>query len=122
MLHGGRGTIVALLLLTYETVSGASFAGQGPLKGPYLTGLSDSGVDVRFELASPASATVQVTRESPGIPPAPARTFESRQVASMHDVPAVGLESGVAYRYVVRSGSAVVGASPRRRSPAATRR
>ena len=109
MLHGGRGTIVALLLLTFETVSGRSFAGQGPLKGPYLTSLSDSGVDVRFELASPAPATVQVTRETPGIPPAPARTFESRRGASMHDVPAVGLEPGVAYRYVVRSGGAVVG-------------
>src|SRR5579864_6222813 len=30
------------------------------LKGPYLTGLSETGIDVRFELAAPASAHVEV--------------------------------------------------------------
>jgi hypothetical protein len=106
MLHGGRGTIAALVVMSW---SGHALAGRGPLKGPYLTGLSPDGVIVKFELAAPAAATVQVTRESPTTPPGAARTFESRDLAAMHEVPATGLEPGVAYRYVVRSGGVAVG-------------
>jgi hypothetical protein len=109
MLHARRGTIAALLLIACVTSSAQAFAGRGSLKGPYLTGLSDTGVVVRFELASPAAATVQVTRAAAGTPAAAARTFESRDVVSLHEVPAAGLEPGVAYSYVVRSGGKSVG-------------
>jgi len=108
MLHGGRGTIAALAVLAGSLLARGASAGRALLKGPYLTGLSSSGVVVRFELAVPAAATVQVTREGPEVP-AGLRTFESREVESMHEVPASGLEPGATYRYVVRSGGATVG-------------
>jgi len=106
MLHGGRGTIAALLVLVW---SGDAFGGRGPLKGPYLTGLSDDGVVVRFELAARAAASVQVVREAPGMQPGAARTFDSHDAASMHEVRASGLDPGVSYRYVVRSGGVSIG-------------
>ncbi len=105
MLHARRGIIAALSLLACATSYAHAFAGRGSLKGPYLTGLSDTGVVVRFELASPAAATVQVTRAAAGT----ARTLESRDVVSQHEVPAAGLEPGTAYSYVVRSGGKSVG-------------
>jgi calcineurin-like phosphoesterase family protein len=108
MLHVGRGTIVAFAVLTCAAHSGVALAGP-QVKGPYLTGLSDGGVVVKFELAAPAAAMLQVTREAPGVPAPVALKFESRQPASMHDIAATGLEPGAAYRYVVRSGGASVG-------------
>jgi len=109
MLHGGRATVTALLVATWMACAGDAFAGRPALKGPYLTGLSESGVVIRFELAAPAAATVQVTGDGPAVPPAVARVVESRAVASFHDVAVQGLEPGVTYRYSVRSGGAPVG-------------
>jgi predicted phosphodiesterase len=106
MLHGGRGTIAALVVLCW---SGHALAGRGLRKGPYLTGLSDEGVVVRFELPAPAAATVQVARDTTPSPLGSARTFESHELATMHEVPATGLESGAAYKYVVRSGGLTIG-------------
>jgi hypothetical protein len=106
MLHGGRGTIAALVVVCW---SGHALAGQGLRKGPYLTGLSDDGVVVRFELSAPAAATVQVAREKTPGAPGFARAFESHELTTMHDVPATGLQSGVVYKYVVRSGGLSVG-------------
>ncbi|MGO9832623.1 MAG: metallophosphoesterase family protein [Polyangiaceae bacterium] len=109
MLHGGTGMVAAFAVSTCVTYSVAALAGP-QIKGPYLTGLSDAGVVVKFELAAPAAATLQVTREVRGGQAAPsARKYESVQIASMHEVSATGLEPGTAYSYVLRSGGAPIG-------------
>src|SRR6202142_3153663 len=71
------------------------------LKGPYLTGLYDSGADVRFELDGPAAATVEVDR---GASDGGARTFEDRAKTTMHVLRATDLASATSYAYVVRVG------------------
>src|ERR1700722_13161024 len=76
-------------------------AAAGPLmaKGPYLTGLSAVGVEVRFELDAAAPATVEVSSAGGGSP----RTVADGS-AAMHVVRVTGLEPGQAYEYVVRAG------------------
>ncbi|MGH7297716.1 MAG: hypothetical protein ACRELB_22450, partial [Polyangiaceae bacterium] len=57
---------LALALTLTLTLGGAGVASAGGpaiVKGPYLTGLSDDGVDVRFELDGAAAATVEVRVE-----------------------------------------------------------
>ncbi len=74
----------------------------GLLKGPYLTGLSDSGVEVRFELdrASPAAVDVSADADDAG----PPRRIEDTAVADMHAVACAHLEPATRYRYAVRAG------------------
>ncbi|MDP9035958.1 MAG: metallophosphoesterase [Myxococcota bacterium] len=76
------------------------------LKGPYLTGLSESGVEVRFESDAPAPAAVEFVGEGDA---GPGRTFEDGSSTAMHVVRAVGLASACPYAYAVRMAGAVVG-------------
>jgi hypothetical protein len=69
-------------------------------KGPYLTGLSESGVEVRFELDGPAPAVIEVGAD--GAHGARPRTFEDRTAAAMHVVRASQLTAATRYSYVVR--------------------
>jgi MYXO-CTERM domain-containing protein len=85
----------------------AARAGAGRIvKGPYLTGLSDTGVDVRFELDGPAAATVDVVRAQTTDKPT---TVPSLQAAAFHLVHADGLQPSTRYVYAVRMGASVIG-------------
>lgn len=76
-------------------------------KGPYLTGLSDAGIDVRFELNVSLPAAIEVERDgSDGGKPL---TFDDRAATAMHVVHASGLAPATRYAYVVRVGGRVVG-------------
>ncbi|MDP9001983.1 MAG: metallophosphoesterase family protein [Myxococcota bacterium] len=76
-------------------------------KGPYLTGLSEAGIDVRFELAVVLPAAVDIERDgSDGRKPL---TFEDHAPSAMHVVHAIGLAPATRYAYVVRAGGRVVG-------------
>jgi len=75
-------------------------------KGPYLTGLSGTTVDVRFELDASAPAGVDVTEV--GADAGATRTATDGP-ASMHVVHVAGLEPGRAYEYAVRAGGGVIG-------------
>jgi acid phosphatase type 7 len=80
-----------------------------PLIGPYLTGLSDTGVAVRFELPVATGASVLVVPEAPGKAPIVTRTFESPEKTTMHEVRLSGLSAHVAYKYAVRSSDGLIG-------------
>jgi predicted MPP superfamily phosphohydrolase len=73
------------------------------VKGPYLTGLGEDRVDVRFELDAPSAMAVAVVAEGPG---GRARTLASA-AATMHVVHVAGLDAATAYTYEVRAGAAV---------------
>jgi len=75
-------------------------------KGPYLTGLCESGVDVRFELDGAAAATVEVDRAAGATE---ARTFEDRTRTTMHVVRATDLAPAATYAYVVRVDGKTIG-------------
>jgi hypothetical protein len=76
-------------------------------KGPYLTALSDSSVDVRFELDGPALATLDIAREG-SQPRPPPRSFQDTAGAALHTFHATGLEPDAQYSYVVRVADAAV--------------
>ncbi len=103
---GSRVPLGRLLLACVSSIASWCWAGLagavGPAKlskGPYLTGLSDTGVDVRFELDGTASADVTVVAASNG---AAQRVFADGAPAAMHVVHATGLSPGSAYAYTVR--------------------
>jgi 3',5'-cyclic AMP phosphodiesterase CpdA len=89
--------------------------GAGPtrmVKGPYLTGLSPTGIDVRFELDVDGPAAVEVVKE--GAPPGQAtHTFTDHGALpgerTLHEVHVTGLDPGARYAYLVRAGGAVLG-------------
>jgi hypothetical protein len=85
------------------------------VKGPYLTGLSDSGVDVRFELDSAAPASIEVGLESGDA--ATPRTFDDRTASDMHVLRAADLAPATRYAYAVRAGGKVVGGGRFRTAP-----
>ncbi len=86
-------------------------------KGPYLTGLTDTQVEVRFEMDSPGRAAVQVVREGDGTPPAapepgrnptdaPSRRLvDDHKTDSFHVLSVGGLQPATRYEYTVLSGN-----------------
>ena len=80
------------------------------VKGPYLTQLTESGVDVRFELDAPGVATVDVTRDGDAKAPPP-RSFggEARTPSAMQLVSLAGLDPLTHYTYDLRLGGQTVG-------------
>jgi acid phosphatase type 7 len=108
----GRRAAVALLvgvapgLVATTTALGEGIRAPRLLKGPYLTALSDSGIDVRFELDVASSASVEISHEggSPGSP----RAFPD-PAGIMHVVRASDLDPATRYAYVVRSGGKALG-------------
>jgi acid phosphatase type 7 len=87
-----------------------------PTKGPYLTDLSDTRVEIRFELdsAAPASVTLHA-QDDPGA----ARTIDDGSSA-MHAVRASNLKAATTYAYTVRVGGAAAGAGQFTTAPAPT--
>jgi hypothetical protein len=87
--------------------AGAQGAAPQIVKGPYLTGLGEDVVDVRFELDGAAAASVEVFADGEaGAPP----TLATAATASgaMHVVHVGGLEAAHGYAYDVR----VAGGAP----------
>ena len=81
---------------------GAAFAAAAALvKGPYVTGLSDTTVDVRFELDAPAAVTLEVVRERA---PAPLRKVVDTPRRRCTSCTLTGLEPGKPYTYGVTLG------------------
>lgn len=76
------------------------------LKGPYLTALSESSIDVRFELDGASPASVQVMHDGDG--GGAARTYDDG-TGTMHVVHASELQPATRYEYFVRSGGKVLG-------------
>jgi len=101
-----RSALFAGLAGAIASWGASAQAGARLLKGPYLTGLSDTGVDVRFELDGSAAATVEVGRDGGG---GTTKAFEDSAPRAMHSVHLAGLAPSTPYRYVVRSAGAVVG-------------
>lgn len=100
-----RAAILAALWVV-PSASDAS-AGVRLTKGPYVTGVSDTGADVRFELDQGLSAKVTIARDAY---PAPTpRTLESPDQSGMHVARASGLEAATRYTYSVRVGAEVLG-------------
>ncbi|HEY3815774.1 MAG TPA: metallophosphoesterase [Polyangiaceae bacterium] len=77
-------------------------------KGPYLVEVTDTAVDVRFELDTAVPADVELRPAGAAGDAAAARTVVDGS-ASMHSVHATGLEPATAYEYAVRVGGAVAG-------------
>jgi hypothetical protein len=72
------------------------------LKGPYLTGLTEERVDIRFELDAAAPASLVVTEETTHA----ARPALNDDAGSMHVVHVVGLQPATGYTYEVRVAGA----------------
>ena len=87
-----------------------------PTKGPYLTDLADTRVEIRFELgsAAPASVTLQAQGD-----PGPARTIDDPSNA-MHVVRASSLKAATTYAYTVRVGGAAAGGGQFTTAPSPT--
>jgi hypothetical protein len=110
-----RRFIVPLWALAYVLSIAAALRSEraegsrpvGLLKGPYLTGLSESGVEVRFELDGVEPAAIEVGLD--GIHAAPSRTFEDHTRAAMHVVRASQLAAATRYGYVVVVDGKAVG-------------
>jgi hypothetical protein len=101
-----------LLALAVLAVDGRVAAKAEPprvVNGPILTEVTDTGVDVRFELAAPAPAFVEV-RPDPPAGAAKKAPVVSRDAAvtTMHVVPMTGLEPATRYLYRVVSGTLVI--------------
>jgi hypothetical protein len=81
------------------------------VNGPFLTGLSETRVEVRFELDEAGPATVQVRRyptpAEQARAPWPIALRDQARVA-MHVVPVTGLEPSTRYEYQVRAGALVL--------------
>ncbi|MBV9946911.1 MAG: metallophosphoesterase, partial [Myxococcales bacterium] len=113
----------ALVAVSWSATTSAA-AGADPKvarlsKGPYLTGLSESGVDVRFELDAPAPASVEVTLDG-GPDGGGRRTVDDRATTGMHVVHLTGLSPALGYAYVVRVGGRNVGGGRFTTAPAAS--
>jgi hypothetical protein len=117
--RGAAGACLALTacLAGAWPVSSAMASGAHATKGPYITGLTDTGVEVRVELdaTSPATLEVQAQVGEAGAP----RTATSAP-ASMQVVRVDGLAAATRYAYAVRAGSDVVGKGTFTTAPAPT--
>src|SRR5579859_962605 len=100
------GVIALVAAASAVRVAHASPAPARIAKGPYLTGLSDQGTDVRFELDASGPAVVEVLREGDSDPP---RVFDDHKTDAFHVIPLRGLQPASRYSYTVRAGGAVLG-------------
>ncbi len=111
-LRGKRGSrwLAALALAGALARSPAASADAGLVKGPYLTNLSDTGVDVRFELDHSMLASLTVSRDA-GVEDASSRSLvlDSLGPSELRLVRVTGLLPATRYAYAVRAGRAVIG-------------
>jgi hypothetical protein len=82
------------------------------VKGPYITGLSDHGATVRFELSAARPATVQVTRNTgaadAGLRTAGVGTVVTPGTATLQLATVTNLRPGTSYEYVTSVGGLAV--------------
>jgi hypothetical protein len=81
-----------------QAVPGSASGVPHVVKGPYLTGMSEERVDVRFELEAASPASIVLTDEATH---APAQTVTD-DTASMHAVHVGGMQPATGYGYEVR--------------------
>lgn len=93
--------------VTSAPASGQRTRPPNLVKGPYLTGLSETGADVRFELDGTSPAAIEVGRVASDA--GRSLTFEDRAGTAMHSVRATGLAPATSYAYVVRVGGRALG-------------
>ncbi len=118
MMHTGRPPFlahrlaVALAAVAVAHPASAKGSALRIVNGPYLTGLSDTRVEVRFELDDAQPATVEVRRDpTPREPAKPGPwpiVLRDQGAAAMHVVPVTGLTAATRYEYQVRSGALVL--------------
>jgi hypothetical protein len=77
------------------------------VNGPYLTGMSPTGIEVRFELDGDSAASVEVRAQAADSGVAGPR-FTDAASKTMHVVRVNGLTPGAAYTYDVRVGATVL--------------
>ncbi len=101
----------SLVALTAVLAFASSASADSPItKGPYLTGLSDTSVDVRFELEPPQPATLAVKPlGGPADGGAPWRLIESHEVSEMRVLRVAALSPATHYAFEIRAGRAVLG-------------
>ena len=93
-----RRSSLTLALAVFFVGGAARADGFSFTKGPYLQGLGQRSVVVRWEGFPAAPATVTVTR-----PGGPAREIKTAEATSFHSVELTGLEPGTTYGYVVKA-------------------
>jgi hypothetical protein len=80
--------------------------------GAYLTGLSDTRIEVRVELDDAQPVTIDIRRDpTPQEPAKPgpwALVFRDQAAVAMHVMPVTGLTPATRYEYQVRSGALVL--------------
>jgi hypothetical protein len=122
MSRTGRVALATVSVACGVSSAAPSIAAGTPhvVKGPYLTGLSEERVDLRFELDAVSPASVVVASET-----SHAQTVTD-VASSMHALRVAGLQPGTEYTYEVRVAGAVAGkghfATAPRPEPGATAR
>jgi hypothetical protein len=98
--------VLAALAATALPQAVAADTGVRLANGPYTTGIADTSMEIRFELAAAAPARVEVRSGSPG---AKAAEIADASPSTMHVLVANHLAPSTTYSYVVRAGAAAVG-------------
>jgi len=118
-----RGSVAcagALAVAAAGSVSARTSPPQAKLiKGPYLTGLAEGGVDVRFELDAPAPAVVSTWLEGTADAGGAVRTFDNRGLSETSVVRLTGLQPSSRYAYAVKAGTTALGGGHFTTAPAA---
>jgi hypothetical protein len=121
----GLRWLAALAVAEALAYSPAARADSRLVKGPYMTSLSDTSVDVRFEMEHSLPASLTVTRDlGPGDAASGPLVFESLGSSELRVVRVAGLWPASRYTYTVRAGRVVIGGghfttAPRADAPAA---
>jgi hypothetical protein len=104
----GRSIVLVTVFAALSVMvdSGAASADVRLTKGPYVTGLFDTGADVRFELDKGVPAKITIAPDAD--PTSAPKTFESPDQSGLHVARASGLEAATRYGYSVRVGSLVL--------------
>jgi hypothetical protein len=89
--------------------AGADANAVHAVKGPYLTSLTDSSVDVRFELDAPEMAALVVTADGPVDAGLAHRTLQSAPAPDLRFVHVTGLAPATRYSYALASAHAPIG-------------
>lgn len=94
----GSGAVVAAFC---TMTASAARADVHVVKGPYLTSLTDSSVDVRFELDAPEAVGLTVTADGPVDAGLARRTLQSSAAPDLRIVHVAGLAAGTHYSYAL---------------------
>jgi hypothetical protein len=102
-------SFAALLACALAVSTPARAAGTRVVKGPFVTALSDTSAEIRFELDAPGVASVSLRKQGGDAGAGAPRTLDAPGDASLHVVRASGLEPSTRYTYSVTSGGKAAG-------------